>query len=468
MADLEASDPHLNLFRRFGLPFGSQEYENNITHALINTLRLSDPRITRSVLTELVPELAAIPVDWTDIAWGLQRPPRTPETFQHRIALAISVDGHTSVPTEQGIVSEPETAVVEPNEADSTTPEELNIRKGIPDGWICTKRSNSLCVFIEVKTRGGIDSDQIHRHEQSRFGPGGATLKRLNLRWKELSRAIDRAYHDHPNPVMAEFLAFLSAEGLAATLVFDDATIHLAHIEGGRLPRDITEELASCVRSKLQLDSKQLVTYADWRPHVLIFTNFEAVGNIEVWLDGEPPDDVNVVTLISLGTATARPGYNRLSMPDQIERLLQNLADTRLKARAIDVINAINPRPAWTVLDRLQRIQTPNWDGRSSAQIAQLLSATGRPPTPEVLACFGEDHSISGHELDRVARGLRALHKAGKIQGGEFNGFAIFARAYLGNLTVPACGRSPRDVLPQLTEHCLGWHRVLRCLSGAE
>ncbi len=74
MADPEAADPHLNLFRRFRLPFGSQEYENNITHALINTLRLSDPRITRSVLTHLVPDLAAIPVDWTDIAWGLQRP----------------------------------------------------------------------------------------------------------------------------------------------------------------------------------------------------------------------------------------------------------------------------------------------------------------------------------------------------------------------------------------------------------
>ncbi len=69
----EFTDPHLNLFRRFGLPPGGQEYENNVTHALINTLRLSDPRVTRSVLRELVPELASLPVDWTDIAWGLQR-----------------------------------------------------------------------------------------------------------------------------------------------------------------------------------------------------------------------------------------------------------------------------------------------------------------------------------------------------------------------------------------------------------
>ncbi len=58
----EILDPHLNLFRRFGLPPGGQEYENNVTHALINTLRLSDPRVTRSVLTELVPEIASVPL----------------------------------------------------------------------------------------------------------------------------------------------------------------------------------------------------------------------------------------------------------------------------------------------------------------------------------------------------------------------------------------------------------------------
>ena len=45
----ELSDPHLNLFRRFGLPVGSQEYENNVTHALINTLRVSDPRVREPV-----------------------------------------------------------------------------------------------------------------------------------------------------------------------------------------------------------------------------------------------------------------------------------------------------------------------------------------------------------------------------------------------------------------------------------
>jgi hypothetical protein len=451
MSGPEAADPHLNLFRRFGLPFGSQEYENNITHALINTLRLSDPRITRSVLTHLVPDLAAIPVDWTDIAWGLQRPPVSPEMFQHRVALAISVDGYASSPT---------------NETDSATSEEL--RTGIPDGWIYTKRSNSLCVLIEVKTRGGIDADQIRRHERSRFGPSGATLRSLDIRWKALSRAIDRAYHEHPNPVMAEFLAFLSAEGLAATLVFDDATVHFSRAANGRLPPDVTRELAERVRNALQLDSTQLVTYADWQPHVLIFTNFDAVGNIEVWLDGEPPDDVNIKTLISFGTATARPGFNRLSMPGQIEHLLQNLQDANVKARSIAAINTVNPSPVWTVLDRLQRVQMADWSGRSSEQIVQLLSSAGHPPTPQATKCFGEDHTLPGHDLDRVALGLRSLHRVGQIQGGEFNHFAIFARAYLGNLLVPAYGRSPRDVLPQVTQHCLDWQRVLRRLSGVE
>src|SRR3954467_11158580 len=63
----EASDPHLNLFRRFGLPPGTQEYENNVTHALINTLRLSDPRVARIILSELAPEVQQIPIDWSDI-----------------------------------------------------------------------------------------------------------------------------------------------------------------------------------------------------------------------------------------------------------------------------------------------------------------------------------------------------------------------------------------------------------------
>ena len=80
----EALDPHLNLFRRFGLPPGSQEYENNVTHALINALRVSDPRIARTVITELAPEIQPIPIDWSDIAWSLQRPPpRLPAAFQN-------------------------------------------------------------------------------------------------------------------------------------------------------------------------------------------------------------------------------------------------------------------------------------------------------------------------------------------------------------------------------------------------
>lgn len=49
--DFGRADPHLNLFRRYDAPLGSSEYENNITHALVNTLRLSDPRATRLTLT---------------------------------------------------------------------------------------------------------------------------------------------------------------------------------------------------------------------------------------------------------------------------------------------------------------------------------------------------------------------------------------------------------------------------------
>jgi hypothetical protein len=417
MADPENSDPHLNLFRRFGLPFGSEEYENNITHALINTLRLSDPRITHSVLCELVQELAALRVDWTDIAWGLQRPPRVaPETFEHRVTLAISPKGRVSAPIAQ------------------------EDRSGIPDGWIYTARSNSLCVLIEVKTRGGIDADQIRRHEQTHFGPSGATMRNLDLRWKDLSRAMDRAYYRHPNPVLAEFLAFLSAENLAATLRFDDATVYFAE---GKLPPDVIGELAEHLRDALQLDSTQLVLFADPQPHVLIFTNFDAVGNIEVWLEGEPPDDVNVTTKLSFGTATNRPGFNTLSMPNQIKRLLQNLQDGNIRSQAVDAIDAINPAPVWTVLDRLVRAQSIDWRFRSSENIARLLSAAGHAASRSEVECFGDDHPIPGNDLDRVASGLPRLQAArsGEIQGGDFNGFRIFARAYLGSLIVPAYGR---------------------------
>jgi len=69
-------------------------------------------------------------------------------------------------------------------------------------------------------------------------------------------------------------------------------------------------EIAERVREALQLGSTQLVTYPDWQPQVLIFRNFKAVGNIEVWLKGEPPGDVSVETKISLCAATNRPGYN--------------------------------------------------------------------------------------------------------------------------------------------------------------
>jgi hypothetical protein len=145
-----------------------------------------------------------------------------------------------------------------------------------------------------------------------------------------------------------------------------------------------------------------------------------------------------------------------------------------LGRKLVDAINAIDPTPGWTVLDRLVRAQNIDWRFRSSEQIAQLLSAAGHPATSAEVKCFGEDHWIPGNDLDRVARGLRCLHAArsAEIQGGDltkdFNGFRIFARAYLGSLMVPAYGRSPRDVLPLVIEHCLRWHRVLRCLSGVK
>jgi hypothetical protein len=108
----------------------------------------------------------------------------------------------------------------------------------------------------------------------------------------------------------------------------------------------------------------------------------------------------------------------------------------------------------------------PDWEFRSAAEIAELLRRAGHQPKLE--NCFGSDHSIPGHDLDRVVHGLRSLHRAGQVEGGEFKGFRIFARAYLGELLAPAYVRSPQDVLPQVVEHCLRWHRILRDLSSLE
>jgi hypothetical protein len=173
----QSLDPHLNLFRRFGLPPGGQEYENNVTHALINTLRLSDPRVTRSVLTELVPEIASVPVDWTDIAWGLQRPPRSPEAFQNRVVLGLSVDGYTRLPNEGSLPQPPHVEVnLESEDTESASPDEQS--RGIPDAWIYTKQTDALCLLIEVKTRGGIDPHQIQRHERTHFAEHGANFRK--------------------------------------------------------------------------------------------------------------------------------------------------------------------------------------------------------------------------------------------------------------------------------------------------
>jgi hypothetical protein len=198
----ESLDPHLNLFRRFCLPPGGQEYENNVTHALINTLRLSDPRVTRSVLTELVPEIASVPVDWTDIAWGLQRPPRSPEAFQNRVVLGISVDGYTPLLNEGSLLQPPHVEVnLESEDTESASPDEQS--RGRPDAWIYTKQSDALCLLIEVKTRGGIDLHQIQRHERTHFAEHGANFRKLDLRWRSVSHAIYRAYREYPNEVTA-------------------------------------------------------------------------------------------------------------------------------------------------------------------------------------------------------------------------------------------------------------------------
>ena len=388
----ENLDPHLNLFRKFGLSIGEKEYENNVTHALINTLRLSDPRVTRALLAQLVPEVRSISVDWTDIGWSLQRPPRSPEGFQNRLVLGISVDGYVPQPGQSGIQkSAPENVNLKRCEDVSTTPEEQV--RGIPDAWIYTKQTDSLCVLIEVKTRGGIDPDQTSRHEATHFGERGATLRKLDLKWRELSHAADRAYREHPNAVGEEFLTFLSLEGLAATFRFDDATIRLT---GSKLPRDVTSDLVNRLGKQLNVGNEHLVAWPDWQPHVLIFRNFQAVGNIEVWLDGQPPH-TEVVTLLSFGTAT--PRVNLLGMPEQVERLLISLENYEIQDRAIRAIENINPSPVWTVLDRLQRAMMPNWYSRNENQIGELLQAAGRTSAAEASGCFGEEHLIAGGDL---------------------------------------------------------------------
>jgi hypothetical protein len=372
--------------------------------------------------------------------------------------LGISVDGHTPLQNQCSLRHAAEgQADPEDEDTESASPDDQS--RGIPDAWIYTRQSNILCVLIEIKTRGAIDPGQIQRHEHTHFGQHGATLRKINLTWKKVSRAIYRAYHDYPNNITDEFLSFLSREGLAATFRFDDTTIHLAR---GKLPTDVTEDLARRLRRELHLDSEQLIIWPDW-PHVMIFRNFEAVGNIEIWLSGEPPD-VNVQTSISVGTVT--PRHNLLSMPDQIERLLEKLARSDVQTQCANAINAVGHQLSWTVLDRLQRIQLSNWESRNSAEIIRLLRAAGHDPEPAIAVYFGIDHPIPGNDLERVAHGLRSLHRKGQILGGDFNGYRIFARAYLEELRVPAYGRAPQDVLPQVVEHCIHWYRILRALSG--
>jgi hypothetical protein len=128
--------------------------------------------------------------------------------------------------------------------------------RGVPDAWIYTKQTSTLCICIEVKVRGGVDPQQTRRHKRTHFGEAGITFENLDLRWRDLSRTLDDAYYEYPNQVLAEFLSFLSAEGLSATLRFDPATIHRA---GGSLPEDCMLQVLDDVRSQLGLVAGEIV-----------------------------------------------------------------------------------------------------------------------------------------------------------------------------------------------------------------
>ena len=459
----EWGDPHLNLFRRYGLSLDSQEDENNVTHALINTLRLSDPRVTRRLLTELVPPIGAVSVDWSDVGWGLQRPPRSPIAYTYKAVLGISPAGCSSVmganvTPEESLASEPNQ---ESPEGETGQPTPGFSGRGIPDAWIYTKRTQSLCICIEVKTRGGIDPQQAKRHERTHFGEAGASHRELDLKWHDVSRALESRLLDYPNAVLAEFLSFLTAEGLAATLRFDTATIKRAN---RILPEDVKSDLVRRLRAALMLDYDSLNGEI---PHILIFRNFHSVGNIELWLDGEPPD-VDVQTLVSLGTAKGGDRFNRLVMPIQIDRLIEMLGREDVRNRFIEALAPPGRPLFWKVYDRPQRAQHADWGARSATEIAEILRVAGRECPADALMCFGEDQQIPANELHRVERGLRLLHRIPQLQSGPFEGFKVYARAYLQDLRVPAYDRKPIDVLPQVVKDCVFWYRVLRILSGAE
>lgn len=432
------ADPHLNLFRRYGLKEATPEHENNVTQALVNALRLSDPRVTKLVLTDLAPELGTLPIDWSDVGFGLQRPPeeQPPSGFQHRVIIAISREGvRADEPQGDGAANATPEAELE---------EEAPQGSGRPDGWIYTRTTPTLCILLETKVWGAVDAEQIRRHEQTHFTEAAATLRRLDLRWANLSRAVDKAYERHPNPVLDEFLAFVAGEGLAPTLRFDPPTVRRA---GKWVPRDVMEDLLGRLRKELHPVSEELTRLIR---HVFMFRNFPAVGNIEVYLNSreESAADVSVVTELSLGTAQAGPDANLLTMPNQIARLIENLANEDISRRFIEAACAARRPLMWTVFDRPRRAQRIDWRFRKSDEIAENLSGAGRPLPADAEMCFGEDRPIPVERLDQVREGLRLLHRAGEVQSGSFKGYSLFARAYLSDLRVPAHGRRPEEVLP--------------------
>jgi hypothetical protein len=455
--DHEIVDRHLNLFRRYGLG-NHQENENNVTHALINTLRLSDPRVTRAMLTDLLPDIVSLSVDWSDLGWALQSPPRSPSDYRHRVMLAISPIGAPAAGKDRPL--DIADAMVS-GAMDGVEDESEPGGRGIPDAWIYTKGTSTLCMSIEIKVRNGVDLQQIQRHERTHFGEEQATQRSLDIRWRDVSRALHKAYHQFPNPILAELISFLLAEGLGATLRFDASIVQRAN---GNVPEDVMTELVDRLRRELRLGTDDVVR---GRPHVLIFRDFDAVGNIEVSLLGAGRD-VCIETRLSFGTAKAGEGVNRLTMVDQIARMVQMLERESVQKRFIEALRATGRPLSWSVLDRLQRAQHADWNQRGSTRILEILRATGREVDPEVARCFGEDQIIPVDDLARVRGGLAALNRAGKVLGGPFQGYRVYARAYLYGREVPAYERAPQDVLPQVTLDCVTWHRILRILSGYE
>jgi SpoVK/Ycf46/Vps4 family AAA+-type ATPase len=111
----------------------------------------------------------------------------------------------------------------------------------------------------------------------------------------------------------------------------------------------------------------------------------------------------------------------------------RNIADAFAEARDMHAFLVFDEADS-LLLERADAVRS--WEISQVSQITENLRAAGHQPKPEVMDDFGIDHPIPGHDLDRVVRGLRSLHRARQIRGSNFNDFRIFARAYLNELVV--------------------------------